>query len=105
MGPKKLPLKFLGSHVRPSVVKVIGSSLIIELGKKPFLRAVAYTIGLNADPGWRRAWVARSNWLVKKFMPPTMALTDPVFVLVVRVSGPPLCDTLTDFVRGESLKL
>ena len=35
-------------------------------------------IGLNAEPGWRRACVARSNWLRSKSQPPTSASTSPL---------------------------
>jgi hypothetical protein len=40
--------------------------------------AVAYTNGLNDEPGWRIAWVARSNWLWSNEKPPTSASTRPV---------------------------
>ena len=44
----------------------------------PLRNALARTIGLNDDPGWRSACVARLNWLRLKFVPPNIALTLPV---------------------------
>jgi hypothetical protein len=35
-------------------------------------------IGLNAEPGWRRACVVRSNWLRSKSQPPTSARISPL---------------------------
>ena len=40
--------------------------------------AVAYTNGLNTDPGCRMAWVARLNSESPKSRPPTIARTSPV---------------------------
>ena len=34
-------------------------------------------MGLNDEPGWRRAWVARLYWLRSKENPPTQAKTSP----------------------------
>ena len=52
---------------------VIGASSTIEEGVKPLSIAVAYTNGLNDEPGWRIAWVARLNSLWSYEKPPTMA--------------------------------
>ena len=38
-----------------------GESTTIEVGLYPFISAVAYTYGLNEEPGWRIASVARLN--------------------------------------------
>ena len=38
-----------------------GESVTTEVGLKPFAKAVAYTYGLNEEPGWRSASVARLN--------------------------------------------
>src|SRR5262249_19666854 len=40
-----------------------GESTTTEVGLNPFISAVAYTYGLNEEPGWRMASVARLNWL------------------------------------------
>ena len=40
-----------------------GESTTTEVGLNPFISAVAYTYGLNEEPGWRIASVARLNWL------------------------------------------
>ena len=40
--------------------------------------AARYTNGLKADPGWRRARMARSSGLEAKSRPPTSARTPPV---------------------------
>ena len=55
-----------------------GASKTIVLGEKPFSRAAAYTIGLNAEPGCLLAWVTLLNSLDLKLNPPTKALTSPV---------------------------
>src|SRR2546428_744531 len=39
-----------------------GESTTTEVGLNPFISAVAYTYGLNEEPGWRIASVARLNW-------------------------------------------
>ena len=44
----------------------------------PLRSALASTIGLKEDPGWRSACVARLNWLRRKFVPPNIAFTAPV---------------------------
>ena len=44
-------------------------------GENPASSAAANTNGLNAEPGWRLAWVARLNGLSWKLRPPTMART------------------------------
>ena len=44
----------------------------------PSLRAVRYTNNLNVEPGERRAWAARLNWLLSKSLPPTIERTRPV---------------------------
>ena len=41
-----------------------GRSLRTESGNRPFSSAAMKTKGLKAEPGWRRASEARSNWLV-----------------------------------------
>src|SRR5262249_41496231 len=55
--PEKPPPQFLG-HQLPIHT---GESTTIEVGLNPFMSAVAYTYGLNEDPGWRIASVARLN--------------------------------------------
>ena len=40
-----------------------GASWRIVSGVRPCSSAVRYTNGLNDEPGWRRASVARLNWL------------------------------------------
>ena len=47
-------------------------------GGRPFCTAAAYTIGLNVEPGWRSACVARLNFESSKSRPPTMARTAPL---------------------------
>ena len=46
-------------------------------GEIPCRKAVASTIGLNDEPGWRSACVARLNWLRRKLEPPNIARTAP----------------------------
>src|SRR5262249_85222 len=53
------PAEFFG-HQLPMHT---GESTTIEVGLNPFISAVAYTYGLNEEPGWRMASVARLNWL------------------------------------------
>ena len=48
-------------------------------GEIPERIAVASTIGLNAEPGCRSACAARLNWLSRKFRPPYIARTAPVW--------------------------
>ena len=47
-------------------------------GAIPCRNALASTIGLKDEPGWRSACVARLNWLRWKFVPPNIARTAPV---------------------------
>ena len=49
-----------------------------ELGVYPCSMAAAKSRGLNAEPGWRFACVARLNELLWKSRPPTSARTSPV---------------------------
>ena len=46
-------------------------------GVKPFSNAAEYTNGLNDEPGWRSAWVARLKLLRKKSKPPFSATIAP----------------------------
>ena len=56
---------------------VTGFESKLVSGEMPWCSAAASTIGLNDEPGCRSAWVARLNWLSRKFRPPTIALTEP----------------------------
>jgi hypothetical protein len=49
-----------------------------DAGESPCWSAAAYTIGLNVEPGCRRASNARSNEECVKSRPPTSARTSPV---------------------------
>jgi len=59
----------------------------------PLSMAAEYTMGLNDDPGWRKDWVARLNWLFSKEKPPTQARTSP---------GRGSMDTMAPSIRGSS---
>ena len=76
----------------------------VVTGEIPCRSAVASTIGLNDEPGCRSAWVARLNWLSRKFEPPTIARTAPVrgSIATSAAAGPPgVLRTLLDrLVRG-----
>ena len=45
-----------------SMTIVIGASRTVSAGVKPCSIAVRKTTGLNAEPTWRSAWTARSNF-------------------------------------------
>ena len=47
---------------------------------KPWSRAAASAIALNAEPGLRRPCTARSNWLNSKSRPEAMTFTAPVWL-------------------------
>ena len=64
-----------GSHAPWTVRTGSLSPVMSEAGEYPASSAAAYTNGLNAEPDWRFACVARLNWLSPKFRPPTITLT------------------------------
>src|SRR5262249_38716683 len=69
IGPGDLKSEFLGAHTRlfHGFGNEIGASTITVAGVQPiFSIAAEYTTGLNAEPTWRMAWVARLNLLVSK---------------------------------------
>src|SRR6185369_17938020 len=57
---------------------VTGSSTITSVGLKPLSSAAAYTNGLNEEPGWRNACVARLKLLSFQSRPPVSARTSPL---------------------------
>ena len=63
--------------------------------------AVAYTIGLNEEPGCRIAWVARLNWRWSEEKPPTMASTRPVDGSITTMAA----DKMTLPVEGFEVKV
>ena len=73
----------------------------VVIGEMPCRSAVASTIGLKDEPGCRSAWVARLNWLSRKFEPPTIARTAPVrgSIATSAAAGPP------GFLRTLSIAL
>ncbi len=49
----------------------------------PFSSAATRPNGLNAEPGLRRPWTARSNWLCSKGSPEAITSTAPVWLLTI----------------------
>jgi hypothetical protein len=63
----------------PCSVSIGSSRCVISVaGVIPVSIADANTNGLKADPGCRRAWLARLKWLSLKLRPPTSTRTYPV---------------------------
>ena len=63
-----------------AVITMWGGPFHVELSEMWASIAAASVNGLNALPAWRPApSVARLNWLLAKFWPPTMARIAPVF--------------------------
>ena len=57
-GPRSIESASLGAHPAPN--GVVMSSRTVPAVRAPVSKPVAYTMGFQAEPGWRRPWPAWS---------------------------------------------